>query len=62
MDPIAQATDCGIYVDDYKVITIDHLRELAAGKRKIVFAKDVKYISIPHSEGLKIEAMIEWGS
>ena len=49
-------------MDDFKVFTIDRLRELASGKRKIVYAKDVKYISIPHFEGLKIEAMIEWGS
>ena len=43
-------------------MTIDHLREIASNKRKIVYAKDVKFISIPHYEGLKIEAMIEWGN
>ena len=46
----------------YKTVTIDHLREIASNKRKIIYAKDVKYIFIPHFEGLKIEAMIEWGS
>ena len=54
------AADCGIYLPAYKVSTIDHLREVASNKRKVIYAKDVKHISIPHFEGLKIEAMLDW--
>ena len=54
------ASDCGAYLPDYESVTIWHLRDLAAGKRKIIKCTDVKTIHVPQFEGLKIETMLEF--
>ena len=38
------AFDCGIYLPAYDAITIFHLRDIAAGKRKYIKATEVKTI------------------
>ena len=54
------ASDCGAYLPDYESVTIWHLRDLAAGKRKIIKCTDVKTIHVPQFEGLKIETLLEF--
>ena len=54
------SSDCGIYLPKYNVCTIDHCRDVAANKRKVIYSKDVKHISIPQFEGLSIENMLEF--
>ena len=56
------ASDCGIYVPSYKVCTIDHLREIAGNKRKIIYAKDVRWITVPNYEGLTMQDILNFGS
>ena len=42
-------------------MTIWHLRDIAAGKRLIIKAKDVKEISVPLFEGLSTANLLEFG-
>ena len=39
---------------------MDHLREVAANKRRIIYAKDVCHISVPQFEGLSIDNMLDF--
>ena len=41
-------------------MTIYHMRDLAAGKRRRIKEVDVKQINIPHFEGLNIETMLAY--
>jgi len=54
------ATDCGGYLPEYESVTIFHLRDLTAGKRKMIKATDAKHITVPQFEGLKIETMLDF--
>ena len=54
------SVDCGAYLPAFEDVTIFHLRDLAAGKKKIIKNTDVKHISVPLFEGLKIELMLEF--
>ena len=42
------------------VVTIYHLRDLAAGKRTKIHCDDVKVLTIPHYEGLTISTMLKF--
>ena len=46
----------------YESISIYHMADLAAGRRKRIKERDVKVITIPHFEGLKIERMLEYAA
>ena len=39
--------ECGIYVPHYDLVTIWHLRDIVAGRRKKIFGKNVKFLSVP---------------
>ena len=54
------STECKAYLPTYETVTIFHLRDLAANKRKIINCDDIKHINVPHFEGLKIEEMIKY--
>ena len=54
--------DCGTYLPAYETVSIYHMADLAAGKRRRIKEKDVRHITIPHFEGLKIEAMLEFAA
>jgi hypothetical protein len=54
--------DCGAYLSSYETMTIFHMRDLAAGKRKRINAKDAKVITVPHFEGLTSEKMLEFAA
>ena len=46
------------YLDSYTSMSIWHLRDVAFGERTLIKANEIKYISVPYYEGLKIEQMI----
>ena len=52
--------DCGTYLPKYDTVTIYHMKELVAGTRIRIKEVDVKHITVPHFEGLKIETMLEY--
>ena len=54
--------DCGCYLSSYDTMTIYHLKELMAGSRTRIKAKLVKHITVPHFDGLKVEAMFDWAA
>ena len=43
-------------------MTIYHMSDLASGKRRRIKNEDVKVITVPHFEGLKIESMLEYAA
>ena len=50
------------YLSSYETMTIYHLKELMAGTRTRIHSDRVKHITVPHYEGLKVEAMFEWAA
>ncbi len=50
--------DVQIYLDSFETMTIWHLKDLAAGKKKKILSKAVKYISIPQYLGLSIADLL----
>ena len=36
------ATEVGAYLSSYNTVTVWHLRDICAGKRRIIYSKDVK--------------------
>ena len=41
------ATEVGAYLCTYETMTVWHLRDLAAGKRKLILSKNVKHLHVP---------------
>ena len=56
------ATEAGVYLPHYDVVTIWHLKELAAGKRRIILAKNIKHLFVPQFEHLTVEKMLIFAS
>lgn len=54
------ATEVGCYLSSYDTVTIWHLKDICAGKRRIIYSKDVKQIQVPQFEGLSIEKMLKF--
>jgi hypothetical protein len=54
--------DLGIFVPPYDVVTVWHLRDLAAHKRRRIKSKDVEIAEVPFFEGLTVPNMIEWAA
>ena len=54
--------DCSTYLPAYDTVTIYHMRDLVAGKKIRIKDVDVKHITVPHFEGLKIEAMLDYAA
>ena len=52
--------DCGAYLASYDTMTIYHMADLAAGRRRKLKESTIKNITIPHFEGLKLETMLEY--
>ena len=55
-------SEAGVYLPAYEVVTIYHMRDLVAGKRKLIKTNDVQMINVPFFEGLSIETMLEWAA
>jgi hypothetical protein len=47
---------------DYDSVTIWHCRDLASGKRRRIYGKDVKHLNVPQYEGLTIKDMLKFGN
>jgi len=41
------ASDVKVYLDSYETMTIWHLKDLAAGRKKKILSKAIKHIDIP---------------
>ena len=41
------AVDCGIYLPAYEQVTIYFLKDLISGKKKKIYGKDVRHVTIP---------------
>ena len=54
--------DCSCYLSSYESMTIYHMADLVAGKRRRIKQAAVKVITIPQFEGLKIETMLEYAA
>ena len=54
------SVDCGAYLSSFETMTVWHLRDLASNKRKLIKAKDISHIEIPHFEGLEVEKILDW--
>ena len=52
------ATEVGAYLDDYKVMSVYHLRDVVSGNRTILKSKDIKHISVPFYESLSVARML----
>ena len=48
------------YLDNFKNMTIHHLRDLASGEREMIMADNVRFISVPNYVGLRINTMFEF--
>lgn len=51
---------CNIYLPSYDVVTVWHIRDLLAQTRTRILGTNVKHISVPQYEGLKVDAMLEF--
>ena len=56
------ASEVGAYLPEYGVVTVLHLRDLAAGKRKLILCKDAKQIHVPQFEDLDKEDMLAFAA
>ena len=56
------ASEVGAYLDDYKVMSIFHLRDIISGNRTLVKSKDIQHIHVPIFESLSVVKMLEWAS
>ena len=54
------STDAGVYLPPYDVCTVPYMKDLLAGRCKLIRTKDVKHISVPFFEGLSIKLMLKW--
>ena len=52
--------ECGVFVPDYANVSIYHLGDLAAGRRKRIKEETVRQKRVPHFEKLTIETMLEY--
>ena len=52
--------DVSTYISSYETMTIYHMADLAAGRRRRIRQLEVKVITIPHFDGLNIERMLEY--
>ena len=53
-------SDAGVYLSSYQTMTVFLMRDLVAGRRRLLRAADVKYINVPQFDGLSIEDMLDF--
>ena len=54
------ASEAGVYIDDYQVVTTWHLKELASGHRRIILSKNAKHFFVPQFEDLDKDDMLRF--
>ena len=52
--------DCGAYLSSYETMSIFHMRDLVANKRRMIKSANVKHVIIPQFEGLSIKDLLEY--
>ena len=55
-------SEAHIYLPAYETVTIFHMRDIVAGRRRMIKQEDVKVTSVPFFDGLSIEKMLEWAA
>ena len=55
-------SEAHIYLPTYETVTIFHMRDIVAGRRRMIKQEDVKVTSVPFFDGLSIEKMLEWAA
>ena len=56
------ASEVGAYMDDYANMTIWHIRDQCSSKRRIILAKDIQHLFVPHYEDLSKEKILEFAA
>ncbi len=54
------SSDAGVYLPDSDNVTVWHLRDLAAGRRTIIKAQNIKHLHVPQFKELAIKHMMEY--
>ena len=54
--------DCGAYLAKYQTMTVWHMRDLMSGERLRIKESEVKTLTVPFFEGLKIEKFLEFAA
>ena len=54
--------ELGGYLSHPDTMTVWHMRDLVSGKRRRLKDKDIKHLSAPQYEGLKLETFFEWAA
>ena len=52
--------DVGAYLPHYDLVTVWHLRDMAAGKRTVIKSENIKHLHVPQFEHLAIKDMLEY--
>ena len=50
--------ECGLYLPDFESATVYHYRDLCGLKRRRISQTEMRLITVPHFEGLRVEDMI----
>ena len=53
-------TEVRCFLDDFEVMTVDHLRELQSGQRKRISCDDINVFQAPQYDGLAIADMLKF--
>ena len=53
-------SECGIYLPTYETVTIFHLKDLVARRRKAFKCTEVKILNVPLFENLAVKDILEF--
>jgi hypothetical protein len=54
--------DCSYYLSGYDTMTVWHMRDLVASKRRAIKSNKVRHITIPQFSGLSIEELLQYAT
>ena len=53
--------DCAVYLSSYETMTVWHMRDIVANKRRSIKSDKMRHIIIPQFDGLTIEDILQYG-
>ena len=53
--------DCSVYLSSYETMTVWHMRDIVANKRRSIKSDNMSHIIIPQFDGLSIEDLLTYG-
>ena len=56
------SSEAGVHLPPYETVTIWHMRDLIAGKRRMIKTDEVRTINVPFFEGISIDSMLNWAA